>query len=58
MGKSEGNRPLGRPSHSWEDTIKMDLQEMGCVDTDCIDLTQNRDGWGDVMNPVMNLQDP
>ena len=28
MGKPEGNRPLGRPSHSWEDNIKTDLQEV------------------------------
>jgi hypothetical protein len=30
MGKPEGKRPLGRPRHSWEDNIKMDLQELGC----------------------------
>jgi hypothetical protein len=29
MRKSEGNRPLGRPGHRWEDNIKMDLQEVG-----------------------------
>jgi len=27
VGKHEGNRPLGRPKHRWEDNIKMDLQE-------------------------------
>jgi len=26
--KPEGKRPLGRPRHSWEDNIKMDLQEV------------------------------
>jgi hypothetical protein len=25
VGKHEGKRPLGRPSHRWEDNIKMDL---------------------------------
>jgi hypothetical protein len=30
VGKLEGKRPLGRPGHSWEDNIKMDLQEVGC----------------------------
>jgi hypothetical protein len=25
VGKSEGNRPLGRPRHRWEDNIKMDI---------------------------------
>ena len=26
--KPEGKRPLGRPRRRWEDTIKMDLQEV------------------------------
>ena len=29
VGKPEGKRPLGRPRRRWEDTIKMDLQEVG-----------------------------
>jgi len=28
--KPEGKKSLGRPSHRWEDNIKMDLQEVGC----------------------------
>jgi hypothetical protein len=28
MGKSEGQRPLGRPRRRWEDNIKMDFQEV------------------------------
>ena len=28
MGKPEGKRPLGRPGRRWEDSIKMDLQEV------------------------------
>jgi hypothetical protein len=27
MEKSEGKRPLGRPRHTWEDNIKMDLRD-------------------------------
>ena len=27
----EGKRPLERPRHRWEDNMKMDLQEVGCV---------------------------
>jgi hypothetical protein len=30
VGRPEGRRPLGRPRHTWEDNIKMDLQEVGC----------------------------
>jgi hypothetical protein len=26
VGKPEGKRPLGRPRHRWEDSIKMGLQ--------------------------------
>jgi hypothetical protein len=29
MGKPEGNRPLGRPTHKWKDNMKMYLQEVG-----------------------------
>ena len=31
VGKPEGKTPLGRPRHRWEDNIKMDLQEVGCM---------------------------
>jgi hypothetical protein len=36
VGKPEGKRPLGRPRHSWEDSIKVDLQEVGCGGMDWI----------------------
>ena len=29
MGNLEGKRSIGRPKRRWEDTIKMDLQEVG-----------------------------
>ena len=29
VGKPEGKRPLGRPKDRWEDTIKMDLLDVG-----------------------------
>jgi hypothetical protein len=29
VGKPEGNIPVGRPKRRWEDTIKMDLTEIG-----------------------------
>ena len=28
VGKPERQRPLGRPRHRWEGTIKMDIQEV------------------------------
>jgi len=33
VGKPEGKRPLGRPRLRWEVNIKMDLQEVGGVET-------------------------
>jgi hypothetical protein len=30
LSTPEGKRPLGRPSRTWEDNIKMDIQEVGC----------------------------
>jgi hypothetical protein len=29
VGKAEEKGPLGRPRNRWEDSIKMDLQEVG-----------------------------
>ena len=39
VGKPEGKRPLGRPRHRWEVSIKMDLQKVGYEGMDWIDLT-------------------
>jgi len=58
MGKREGKKPLGRPRHRWEDNIKMDLQELGRVSMDWIDLAQDRDRWRALVNAVMNLRLP
>ena len=43
VGKPEGKRPLWRPRRRWEDTIKMDLQDVGCGGMDWIQLVQDRD---------------
>jgi len=57
VGKPEGRRPLGRNRRSWEDNIKMDLQEVG-GGRDCMDLAQDRDRWQAPVNTVMNLRFP
>ena len=57
VGKPEGKRPLGRPRRRWEDNIKMDLQEVG-GGGDWMELAQNRDRWGALMNTVMNFRAP
>jgi hypothetical protein len=58
VGKPKGKRPLGRPRRSWEDNIKMDIQEVGCGGMDWIGLAQDRDRWRALVNAVMNFRVP
>jgi hypothetical protein len=58
VGKPEGKRPLGRKRCSWEDNIKIVLQEVGCGGIHWIELVQDRDSWRALMNAVMNLRVP
>jgi hypothetical protein len=58
VGRPEGRRPLGRPRRRWEDNIKIDLQEVGWVGMNWIELAQGRDGWWALVNAVMNLRVP
>ena len=57
-GKPEGKRPLGRPRRRWEDNIKMDLQEVGRVCEDWMELAQDRDSWRALVSTVMNFRVP
>jgi hypothetical protein len=56
LGKPDGKRPLRRPTNRWEDSIKMDVQAVGCGGMDWIDLVQDRDRWRALVNAVMNLR--
>jgi hypothetical protein len=56
VGKPEGKRPLGRPTRSWEDNIKIGLQEVGCEGTEWFELTHGRDRWRALVTAVMNLR--
>jgi hypothetical protein len=57
-GKPEVKRPLGRPRRSWENNIRMDLQEVGCGGIDWIGLARDRDRWRAIVNVVINLRVP
>jgi hypothetical protein len=46
---------LGDPGVDGGD-IKMDLQEVGWVGVDWIELAQDRDRWRALVNAVMNLR--
>jgi hypothetical protein len=56
--KSEGKRQLGRPRRRWQDNIKMDLQEVGGVCVDWMELSQDRDRWRALVSMVMNFRVP
>jgi ABC-type cobalamin/Fe3+-siderophores transport system ATPase subunit len=58
VGKHEGKRPLGRPTRRWEDNIKMDLQEVGGVRGDWMELAQDRDRWRALVGTVRNFRVP
>jgi hypothetical protein len=58
VGKPEEKRPVGRPRRRWEDNIKMDLQEVGGVRGDFMELAQNRDRWQALVGTVRDFRVP
>jgi hypothetical protein len=58
VGKPEGKRPLGRSRCSWEDNIKMDLQEVGGDHGDWMELAQDRERWRALVCTVRNFWVP
>ena len=58
VGSPEGRISSARPRRSWEDNIKIVLQEVGWRGMDWIDLAQDRDRRRALVNKVMNLRVP
>ena len=57
-GKPTGKRPLGRPRRRWEDTIRMDHEEIGINTGNWVDSAQDRDYWRALVNAALNLRVP
>jgi hypothetical protein len=57
VGTPEGRRPLGRPRRTWEDNIKMGLQEVGWG-IDWIELAQYRNRWRAIVNTIAKVRIP
>jgi len=58
VGKLEGRRPLGRPRRKWVNSIRTDLEEVGCGYMDWIGPVQDRERWRKLVNAAMNLRVP
>jgi hypothetical protein len=52
MGRPEGKRPLKRRRRRWDDTIKLNLKDVGWGGMDWIDLTEGRN-WRLVLVKVV-----
>jgi hypothetical protein len=58
VGKPERKKSLGRPRRRWEDNIKMDLQKVGRVREDWMELAQDRDRWRALVGTVRKFRVP
>ena len=54
--KPERKRRLGKRRRTWDDNIKMDLQEVRYGGVECIDMAQDRDRWRALVTVATNLR--
>ena len=57
-GKPTGKRHLRRPRRRCEDTIRMDLEEIGINAGNWVDSAQYRNYWRALVNEALNLRVP
>jgi hypothetical protein len=58
IGKSEGNRSLGRHRTRWKSNIRGDLREVGWEDVDWMYVVWDRDQRWDLLNTVIKCRVP
>jgi len=58
VGKPEGKKPFGRPRLRSEDNIKMDLQKVGGVRGDWMELAEDRDRWRALVGTLRDFRVP
>ena len=56
MVRPDGRRPVGRPRYRREDTVKVDLQEVGWGGSDWIALAPDRGRWGALVIAVIKFR--
>ena len=49
---------IGRPRGRWEDTIRMDLKEIGINAGNWVDSAQDRNYWRALVDAVLNVRVP
>jgi hypothetical protein len=55
VGKPEGERPFGRPSHRRENNIEIDLKETGREDVNWVALAQDIVQWWAPVNTALRV---
>ena len=57
-GKPSGKRPFGRPRCRWEDSIRMEVKEIGISTKNWVDSAQDRNYWRALVNAALNFRIP
>jgi hypothetical protein len=55
VAKPEEKRPLERPGHRWEESNKINLNEIEWEGEDWVHASQDTDQWQALVNMVVNL---
>ena len=51
-----GKRPLGKPRRRWEDTVRMDLEEISTNARNWVNSAQDSDYWRALVNGALDLR--